>query len=264
MKPPLNEALCDALREAGRATSLEELKRRGLGQVHSLSTAQLSRLIEMAVNRTLLKRAAGAGDNEHRELVEGVEGELRRLLRAHLQLEETRGRVTAVRRELEQDLDGLSGGGAAAPALGRALAQVEARASGQLEARLRELFAEQRAGRAAPEETEARAIVAARAALDQTAREAAQVAVESQRRRTGVLERRIRKVLRFLRETEEALAGAARNLDQGIPSAYREVQGLAEEDPQRLHKLELLREIFTANLRLAARATHGDGPAAAQ
>ena len=66
------------------------------------------------------------------------------------------------------------------------------------------------------------------------------------------LQRRIRKLTSSLEETEHRLSEvtAIRNLDEGISSVYREVQGLNRSDRAYGHKKELMADIFRANLAL--------------
>ena len=67
-----------------------------------------------------------------------------------------------------------------------------------------------------------------------------------------ILERRVAKLTRQLEQTEATLRriAAMKNLDSGIASVYRTVQGLSEEEEARAYKRTLLREIFQSNLEL--------------
>lgn len=67
-----------------------------------------------------------------------------------------------------------------------------------------------------------------------------------------LLERRIAKLTRSIGATREALAkiAAMEDFDPGIPSIYRTVQGLTPADDQFRVKLELLGDIFDANVEL--------------
>jgi hypothetical protein len=69
------------------------------------------------------------------------------------------------------------------------------------------------------------------------------------------LQRRIQKLSETLTTTEHKLrhVAAMKNIDDGVSSVYREVQGLADGDDQRSRKKELMAEIFAANLRLQKR-----------
>jgi hypothetical protein len=65
-------------------------------------------------------------------------------------------------------------------------------------------------------------------------------------------ERRIRKLLASLAESDEELARRKLLLveDHGVASIFREVQGLGRGDPRAALKLDLLRDLFEANLDL--------------
>ena len=66
------------------------------------------------------------------------------------------------------------------------------------------------------------------------------------------LERRIHKLMKTLEETEDVLARVAqmKNLEVGIESIYRTVQGLNPAEADRELKLALMKTIFEANLEM--------------
>ncbi len=67
-----------------------------------------------------------------------------------------------------------------------------------------------------------------------------------------MLERRIQKLTHSLGVTEEELrrVAAMKNIDLGISSVYRVVQGLASEDELFAQKKEMLKDLFEANVKL--------------
>jgi Mrp family chromosome partitioning ATPase len=71
-------------------------------------------------------------------------------------------------------------------------------------------------------------------------------------REIEVLERRIAKLTALLAHTEADLCrmAAAKNIDLGLSSMYRGVQGLSENDGALAFKKDLMRKIFQANLEL--------------
>jgi HPt (histidine-containing phosphotransfer) domain-containing protein len=84
-------------------------------------------------------------------------------------------------------------------------------------------------------------------------RQAAEVARSALRdREVENLQRRIHKLNESLGQTEKRLqqVAATRQVDQGISSVYREVQGVGAEDQYQERKKELMAEIFKANLAL--------------
>jgi hypothetical protein len=77
-----------------------------------------------------------------------------------------------------------------------------------------------------------------------------------QDREVGNLQRRIKKLNDTLASTEQRLAkvSAMKDVESGISSIYREVQGLDESDTQAGKKKELMADIFKANLKLQKRS----------
>jgi diguanylate cyclase (GGDEF)-like protein len=74
-----------------------------------------------------------------------------------------------------------------------------------------------------------------------------------------LLERRVAKLMAMLDVSEEELrrVRSARQVDVGVPSIYREVQGLSSDEAQQERKREMMRSIFEANLALRAKAKDG-------
>lgn len=89
-------------------------------------------------------------------------------------------------------------------------------------------------------------------ALRVTDRERRRLIDEGSARRAELLERRIRKLARSLQRTEAEIERFHElgNLDLGIASVYKSVQGLDDDDPFWKVKQELLQSIFAANLEL--------------
>jgi diguanylate cyclase (GGDEF)-like protein len=87
----------------------------------------------------------------------------------------------------------------------------------------------------------------------------AQGELAEERRKNDILERRISKLVAQLGVTEAELKRIAqlKNVDLGIASIYREVQGLGPES-QVQRKREMMKEIFTANFHMKREIeTHG-------
>ena len=74
-------------------------------------------------------------------------------------------------------------------------------------------------------------------------------------RNLDVLERRAAKLERALHDARAALAyvSGLEHVDAGVASIYRQVQGLAADDPRREQKAGALEKIFRANLELRQR-----------
>jgi Mrp family chromosome partitioning ATPase len=83
--------------------------------------------------------------------------------------------------------------------------------------------------------------------------------VSAHRREVDLLERRIVKLTQLLAQTEADLRriAAMKNVDLGIASVYRSVQGLSSEDDAKTFQKSLMKQIFQANLELrTAMARH--------
>lgn len=78
-----------------------------------------------------------------------------------------------------------------------------------------------------------------------------------ERARIDVLERRIAKLREAQTAMERDLVELARRaeLDPGVPSIYRTVQGLAAEEAEREAKARMLADVFAQNLELQCRAS---------
>ena len=76
-------------------------------------------------------------------------------------------------------------------------------------------------------------------------------------RQIDKLERRVSKLTESLGMTEAELkrVAAMKNIDLGIASIYRSVQGLTAGDDQFEAKQEMMKSIFEANLALRAEMT---------
>lgn len=90
-------------------------------------------------------------------------------------------------------------------------------------------------------------------------REALVQSLQGYRERVGLLERRLNKLNDALEGTEEALRVLAERVevDPGIASIFKSVQGLSAETPLRDVKREMLRVIFEANRELQRRGASG-------
>lgn len=77
------------------------------------------------------------------------------------------------------------------------------------------------------------------------------------------LERRIAKLTHLLGITEDELrrVAAMKNIDLGVASIYRNVQGISDDAAQKEKKREMMREIFNANFELKKRLSPVGDPA---
>lgn len=258
MKEEFNAALTEALDKIGRHTTPEQLTERGVRRVLSVTRQDVSRLIEVAVNRTLMERTIGGlSESEKGFVIDEAKERFHEGLKNMEALRESRADAQSRRDEMERGLAKLRR--QLAPRRGfveqfeqEQAAEVDAEALKQLrlrtQARLLPIF-----DRLPPGSPTLRATVAELMELFTAERDRA-LGVQ----RDGLadeidhLERRITKLLKSLEDTEKVLEriSAAKDLEVGIESIYRSVQGLGQNDANMERKREMMSVIFQANLEL--------------
>jgi hypothetical protein len=206
-----SDALYGAAREIGSNVTLTDLKRLGIPRVRYVPRAKMSELLERAVEKALEERRKH--DVGVSALVDLVQKGLLGLLHGAQEVETARRDIEHQRLALHNEL--------------ATLARERDPAS-----RLDRPYVPAIAGSASDSEAE-RAIRERDMTID-------------------LLERRLAKLASTLEQTERALhrASASQNLERGIESLYRVVQGLSETDPQVDQKRAMMRDIFRANLEL--------------
>jgi ferritin-like metal-binding protein YciE len=255
MSNKINPAFQEALREIGRPTSPEDLRRRGITSLRSVRTSEVSLLIERAVNRTLMERTIGALDPEERVVIlKAAENQFTRQLRDFHDLADSRQVVEAHRRETQVELarlrESLEERRRAEPrpaAPSESAAELRARLTLEIRACLQPLLSGGQfdgAGRRAVDELLALTERHAAAALEEL-RHSFKLETENQ-------ERRVAKLVASLEQTEKVLArvAASKGLEPGVESVFRSVQGLSSVDSSAEQKKELLGRIFEANMAL--------------
>lgn len=252
------ESLKDAVRQMSFRTSLESLRKKGVQQVNVLGIDRIVALIEAAVHRSLRSHLAGT---DREAVADATKEEFLRLLRTNEDLQRQKSEIERQKERAEEELDQLrrdlakqrqelelkleQGALSVAnryegenAAIARKVAEVlQALVGGQslpvtvAEEKVMELVMDVITG-------ERRAAEEARAALRD--------------REVELLQRRIGKLSESLGQTERRLqqVAALKNIDGGISSVYREVQGLRGDETLAGKKKELMAEIFKANLRL--------------
>ena len=85
--------------------------------------------------------------------------------------------------------------------------------------------------------------------------------LKAARGRIDLLERRLAKLTHLLGVTEEELqrVAAMKGIDLGLASIYRSVQGLSDDASNKEKKIEMMKEIFKANLEMRKKFTPDPG-----
>jgi len=249
-KPKLNEALSEAVREFGSPTTPRQLESRGLQHLRYVSVEQVSEMIEKAVNRTIMERTIGGMSEDLGLLAERAQQGLLNLLHGVEEVEASRGALARSRTEILDELAEMrrDRGGAVAipppdpndPTVAKMLAAIR-KSFGKIDPRT-------------PAAMQAERELAEQAAvlLEEMRRRAAAFQIRQRDDHVDRLERRVAKLVRSLEETEEALKriAAMKNIDPGIASLYRAVQGLSPDETNRALKKEMMEMIFRANVEL--------------
>ena len=187
MKPTTNAAWTDAVRGLGKASSLEDLQRRGVRSVMSVSVSQVAAIIEQAVNETVAERTPDFDPQQRRALVHAATQRTLRLMRLQREILSRRERLARYREELAGEQERVASG--------------EVGPLGD-----------------------------------------------------DIVERRLRKVTAYLDETDRAIHAALRAIEALLPFTHRRSEGVAEDDPQRDCKQQMLTQVFHSNELL-----HGPG-----
>ena len=256
MKGDVNPAFEQALEEVGRHTTPEQLSKRGVRQVLSVGKSDVARLIEKAVNRTLMERTIGGlSDEERRFVIDAAREAFDDNVQEMHELEVSKRTVERdkqdIRAELERIKKELSPGPGFEETREREAASDELKKLRlRIQARLLPIFDRLPQGKDIPTLRETAVDLLALFVQERDA------ALARQREELGgsvvQLERRIAKLMHSLEVTEQVLnrVSAAKDLELGIESIYRSVQGLNPAEAQNERKLEMMRNIFEANLSL--------------
>jgi ferritin-like metal-binding protein YciE len=254
MSNQINSAFQEALRTMGRPTTPEDLRRRGIQRLRSVTTSEVSLLIERAVNRTLMERTIGAlAPEERADILHAAENQFTRQLRDFEDLADSRQVVEAHRRENQAELARLRESLAErrhAPrpeARPGSAAELRTRLTVEIRACIQPLLPNGSFGGA-----DRRVVEDLLALTERHVAEALEELRQSFKMETENQERRVAKLVKSLEQTEQVLArvAASKGVDPGIGSIYSSVQGLSAVDSAAELKKELLMHIFEANLAL--------------
>ncbi len=249
------ESLKAAVRQIAFRTDVDSLKKQGVERVSVLGMDRIVGLVEEAVHRSLKSRLVGL---EREAVADATKAEFLRLLRSNQELQREKSEVERLKERAEEEVDQLR----------RLIAQEkqvldERLRQGQfatqarnaiddaaIAERVREAIAASGGAAGSAVEERVLALVMETVGRERAAAEEAKSALRD--REVENLQRRIEKLTQSLSTTEHRLrqVAAMKNIDDGISSIYREVQGLDESAQDSGKKKELMSAIFAANMRL--------------
>ena len=253
------ESLKAAVRQIAFRTDVDSLKKQGVEQVSVLGMDRIVGLVEEAVHRSLKSRLVGL---EREAVADATKAEFLRLLRSNQELQREKSEVERLKERAEEEVDQLR----------RLIAQekqvlderlrqgqfaVQARNAiddAAIADRVREALAASGGVADAAVEERVLALVMDSVGRERSVAEEAKSALRD--RDVENLQRRIEKLTQSLSSTEHRLrqVAAMKNIDDGISSIYREVQGLDDSSQDSGKKKELMSAIFAANMRLQKKA----------
>lgn len=247
MKRELNPTFTSALAGAGRKTTPEELSKKGVKKLRTYRLSEISFLIERALNKTLAARTLSPVDAEEMaELSARAEREFQSQLESLDELRASRGDLERHRDSVKRELKEL-----------RAKVGERRKALGgdsmrhlllELRGALKPLVDQANAPDWMTKDvvTELFTIVEARATASlEEQRQSFEDEIEN-------LERRIAKLVKSLANMEKALEKLAKtkDLETGIASIYRTVQGLGGDENDLDKKRVMMAAVFAANIEL--------------
>ena len=245
MESEFKQALTETVREWSRATTPEDLKARGVKRLRSVNLAEMAFLVEKAVNRTLLARTIGEASDD---MADAARGEFMRLMSDQPPTGDSlETKATTELERLKAELDDR---------LHKQTVLISDDAvrqrEEQLEAKLREVFARWQGDDRVRAPLEDDVVNVALGELHAELSSLKAVEIDQSANEIGLLERRISKLCKHLGQTEQELARVLKmkDLDPGVASVYRTVQGLNPETDAREQKAKLMNQIFDANVKL--------------
>ncbi|MGE3171127.1 MAG: hypothetical protein AB7O97_00790 [Planctomycetota bacterium] len=255
------EALKQAVRQIAFRTDLDSLKRQGVEQVSVLGIDRIVALVEEAVHRSLKSRLVGI---EREAVADATKSEFLRLLRTNQDLQREKSELERLKERAEDEVDQLRRElGAEKQALEQRLQWNSLADTSRYEGenaaiavKVRDMIGHMFDDGADATVLRDRVLALVIDTVDKERRSADQARRALRDREVENLQRRIEKLTQSLDTTEHRLrqVAAMKNIDDGISSIYREVQGLSAEAADFGKKKELMSAIFQANMRLQKRA----------
>ncbi len=257
MKREVNPSFYAALADAGRKTTPQELAKKGVRKLRTYRLSEISFLIERALNKTLVERTLSPlAAEEMAELSEAAEREFKKQLGSLEELRASRGALEMHRDSVQRELKAL-----------RSLVDRK-RGASTTASDLRHLLIEiHGAIKPLSEQTKSPAWLVKDVVTDLHALFEARIAASLEMERTGFegeienLERRIKKLVASIEQMEQALDRLARtkDLETGIASIYRTVQGLSSDESELDQKRLMMAALFAANVELRERIDVASG-----
>lgn len=254
------ETLKDAVRQMSFRTSLDSLKKKGVQQVNVLGIDRIIALIEAAVHRSLKSRLVGV---EREAVADATKAEFLRLLRSNEDLQRQKTEIERLKEIAEEEVDHLrreitQQKQALQVKLDEGAVEAASRYAGEDHAiaeKISEVLRTLGQNGANVEFAEERVLELVMDVVSSERKSADEARQALRDREVENLQRRIKKLNETLGQTELRLqqVAAMKNIDTGISSIYRDVQGVDGGDGQAGKKKELMSEIFKANLKLQKR-----------
>ncbi|MEZ5962664.1 MAG: hypothetical protein R3F56_02345 [Planctomycetota bacterium] len=258
----LSEQLKSAVRDMAYRTSLDQLKKRGVTQVNMVSMDRIVALIDEAVHRAVRHHLIGS---EREQVIDATKEEFLRLMRNNEALEneanelrKLQGRaedeLDMLRRELSQAQQTLDAKLAAAALPAQARIEGE---NAELVKRFLETFSTVQDAAGTNIDQLRDGTLSLLLEFVEGERKQTIAATEAARNREiDLLQRRVTKLTSSLEVSEKRMVelAALKNIDPGISSIYRDVQGLDSQDALFKKKSALMADIFKANLALQKKA----------
>lgn len=267
----LKRSLRDAVRKLAYHTSVDQLKKSGIKKVNVLGIDRIVGLIDEAVNRSLKHRLIAA---EREEVIDATKEEFMKLLKSNQDLQRTQEELAREKQEAQSERQSAE---KEADRLRLELQVIQQK----LEERLIEAETKERAryeeedvgidsdievlfdelGRSGVTSGDGDEELRGRVrelvlGLVNRERSAARREIEAARNTEfSNMQRRVKKLQRSLDITEKRLdeVSKMKDVEEGIASLYREVQGLDSRDTNHDQKKGLMADIFKANLALQGR-----------
>lgn len=254
----LGKNLRQTLKKLACKTPVDQLVKKGVKEVKVVGLDHIVSLIEEAVHRSLRNRMVGM---DRAQLAGETREEFIRLLESHQTLQKSHDEAVRKTQEAEEELDQLrrqlsDQKHQLREKLAHAEEDMRAKYEGENEEileRVNELFLETSDDPGAEVgDLRNRVLELVMHLVGEERKTAVAARQAAHDREVEVLERRIGKLKGNLEATERSLAGLSngQQVDPGISSIYREVQGLDNGDVQFERKRTLMADIFRANIAL--------------